>query len=106
MKIAVDMDGTLTDRRMQIFMRNMMASGHDVWVITARDKESCQQPYFKRIMKDAGIPEMNMVYTSERAKWPVIEEMGFDVFIDNSKREVIDVACHTKCIPLQFINEI
>lgn len=106
MTVGVDFDHTLTDIRIQSFIKALVKDGHTVWVITARNRSGCQEPFFLSILDKVGINGMQVIYTDDKPKWEWLNDMSFDIFIDNDKRHVIDAAVYTKCIPLQFINQL
>jgi len=106
LRCALDFDHCLSDPRMQAFARMLIKAGNEVWVVTARSKQGTEEPFFQKVVKDSHIPLQNVIYTHDKPKYTWLDSMGFDVFIDNSKKEVIDAACYTSCIPLQFVNEL
>ena len=82
MKVSFDFDGTLEMKYMQIYAKELIARGVEVWVVTSRfgDNEKYQK-FFKtsinvditnndlrEITDEVGIPEKQIVFTNIKDK--------------------------------------
>ena len=90
MKISFDFDSTLGEVRVQRLARKFIDEGHEVWIITSREKEETTDPKWNRdifsVAKKLNIPKENIKFSGGVAKWKYLE--GFDIHFDDSIVEI------------------
>lgn len=96
-KASFDFDGTLENKHIQRFAKELIDKGAEVWVITTRwgDNEKYQKWYLtstnvdltnddlREVTNELGIPEERIVFTNMEDKWRYLKDQNFDFHLDD-----------------------
>jgi hypothetical protein len=99
MKISFDFDSTLSRKDVQSFVKDLIAEGHEVWIVTSRystepalargwwwvDK---QNQVLYDVAQEVGIPRDRIVFTEHAEKIEYLEGKGFVVHVDDDPDEL------------------
>lgn len=91
-KIGFDYDGTLTKKSKQRLVTEFLKN-NTVYIVTASN-DSDMKPV-RDLAKELGIPSDNVYNTNGKDKWPIILELGLDVFYDNNQEQIDKIREHT-----------
>jgi hypothetical protein len=86
-KISFDYDGTLSTTKGKELAAEKIATGHDVWIITARQREG-NNDAVNRTAALLGIPRMRIKYTNGKDKFPYMVRYDIDIHYDNNQHQV------------------
>jgi uncharacterized HAD superfamily protein len=82
-KISFDYDGTLSTIKGKELAAEKIASGHDVWIITARMKEDNNNAVYTTAER-LGIPRSRIKFTNGQDKWKWVQRYDIDIHYDNN----------------------
>lgn len=85
-KISFDFDGVLSTEKGEEKVKELIAQGKDVYIITRRHKAFGSAVYQKA--KKIGIPQNKIFFTEGRLKWNEIKKLNIDVHYDNNENEI------------------
>jgi hypothetical protein len=86
-KISFDYDGTLSTTKAKELAAEKIATGHDVWIITARQRESNNDAVYTTAER-LGIPRSRIKYTNGKDKFPYMVRYDIDIHYDNNQDQV------------------
>ena len=86
-KISFDYDGTLSTTKGKELAAQKIATGHDVWIITARQRESNNDAVYTTAER-LGIPRSRIKYTNGKDKYPYMVRYDIDIHYDNNPKQV------------------
>lgn len=86
-KISFDYDGTLSTTKGKELAAEKIATGHDVWIITARQRESNNDAVYTTAER-LGIPRSRIKYTNGKDKFPYMVRYDIDIHYDNNQDQV------------------
>ena len=86
-KISFDYDGTLSTTKGKELAAEKIASGHDVWIITARTGEENNNAVYTTAER-LGIPRSRIKFTNGQDKWKWMQRYDIDIHYDNNKDQV------------------
>ena len=93
-KISFDYDGTLSTTKGKELAAEKIATGHDVWIITARDREG-NNDAVNRTAALLGIPRSRIKYTNGKDKYPYMVRYDIDIHYDNNQDKVDKINANT-----------
>ena len=102
MKLSFDFDSTLTRQDVQSFAKELVASGHQVWIVTSRfDDETIlknrwlhikdQNQKVFRIASECGIKPEHIQFTNMVPKADFLHGRGFTFHLDDDEVELWDI---------------
>jgi len=103
MKVSFDYDGTLELGSVEIFAKELVDHGHEVWVVTSRlsDEEISKsfQPWQRPNWNDdlwescerIGIPKERVKFTSHVDKIEFLKDKGFIFHLDDDIHELFSI---------------
>ena len=100
MKVSFDFDGTLSNKDVQSFAKQLVDDGHDVWIVTSRcatepalakgwhwiEKQN-QELY--DVAESVGIPKDKIVFTEHVDKIEFLADKGFLFHLDDDEHELM-----------------
>lgn len=99
MKISMDFDSTMSRRDVQSFAKELIAAGHELWIVTSRCStepslakgwwwvEKQNQELYD-VAQEVGIPRERIVFTEHVDKIEFLEGKGFVVHVDDDPDEL------------------
>ena len=93
-KISFDYDGTLSTTKGKELAAEKIASGHDVFIITARQREDNNDAIYTTAER-LGIPRSRIKYTNGKDKWPYMVRYDIDIHYDNNQDQVDKINANT-----------
>jgi hypothetical protein len=112
MKVSFDFDGTLSRKDVQVFAKQLVDEGHEVWIVTSRfDDESAmkknwhwikgQNQTLFDVADKCGIKKENIYFTCGESKSIFLKDKGFVFHLDDDDIELMDIfESKDKCRPL------
>jgi hypothetical protein len=99
MKISFDFDSTLSRKDVQSFVKELIAVGHEVWIVTSRGSTGPalekgwwwvekQNADLFAVAESVGIPKERIVFTEHADKIEFLEGKGFVVHVDDDPDEL------------------
>lgn len=100
LKISFDFDGTLNDLKIQKIAKSFIDTGHDVWILTARqcdiayDENNNIIGYYgynldlRIVAERIGLSKNNILYTNGALKKDLFFKHNFDIHYDDQLEEV------------------
>lgn len=86
-RISFDYDGTLSTTKGKELAMEKIATGHDVWIITARQREDNNNAVYTTAER-LGIPRSRIKFTNGKDKWPYMQRYDIDIHYDNNQDQV------------------
>jgi hypothetical protein len=86
-KISFDYDGTLSTIKGKELAAEKIATGHDVWIITARQREDNNNAVYTTAER-LGIPRSRIKFTNGKDKYPYMVRYDIDIHYDNNQDQV------------------
>jgi hypothetical protein len=93
-KISFDYDGTLSTTKGKELAAEKIATGHDVFIITARQREDNNDAIYTTAER-LGIPRSRIKYTNGKDKWPFMVRYDIDIHYDNNQDQVDNINANT-----------
>ena len=93
-KISFDYDGTLSTTKGKELAAEKLATGHDVFIITARQREDNNDAIYTTAER-LGIPRSRIKYTNGKDKWPYMVRYDIDIHYDNNQEQVDKINANT-----------
>jgi hypothetical protein len=115
MKVSFDFDNTLSRRDVQRFAKELVAEGHEVWIVTSRVSDEMANDYpvdFKnrvltsnrklfRVADNVGINREHIIFCNFAAKLASIAGQGFAFHLDDDSDELMEIFVSTdECKPI------
>lgn len=102
MKISFDFDGTIARKDVQLFAKELITQGHELWIVTSR---CATEPALERgwhwverqnqelydVAEQVGIPRERIVFTEHVDKIEFLEGKGFVVHVDDDPDELWEI---------------
>lgn len=86
-RISFDYDGTLSTTKGKELAAEKIASGHDVYIITARMREDNNDAVYTTAER-LGIRRTHIKYTNGQDKWKYMTRYDIDIHYDNNQDQV------------------
>jgi hypothetical protein len=93
-KISFDYDGTLSTVKGKELAAEKIATGHDVWIITARQREDNNNAVYTTAER-LGIPRSRIKFTNGKDKYPYMVRYDIDIHYDNNQEQVDKINANT-----------
>ena len=100
MRISIDYDSCLTQPKVQEIAKQLIAQGHDVFILTSRfdsvrrlkfpDLASNEDLY--RIAEEVGIKPYRIAFTNQQKKWIWLLDTSVKIHIDDDHSVLKDLA--------------
>jgi len=102
MKVSFDFDHTLSRKDVQVFAKQLVDDGHEVWIVTSRFSdekakenkwhwiEGQNQKLFD-VAEECGIKKENIKFTCMESKSYFLEGKGFIFHLDDDDIELMDI---------------
>jgi len=115
MKVSFDFDNTLSIRDVQRFAKELVAEGHEVWIVTSRVSDEMANDYpvdFKnrvltsnrklfRVADNVGINREHIIFCNFAVKLASIAGQGFAFHLDDDSDELMEIFVSTdECKPI------
>lgn len=112
MKVSFDFDSTLSRKDVQVFAKQLVDEGHEVWIVTSRfDDESAmsknwhwikgQNQRLFDVANECGIKMENIKFTCMESKSIFIKDKGFIFHLDDDDIELMEILeSKDKCRPI------
>lgn len=102
MKVSFDFDGTLSRQDVQRFAKELIAAGHEVWIVTSRisTKPAVEKGWhwikrqnedLYKVAESVGIPESRIVFTEHIDKIVFLKDKGFAFHLDDDEWELMQI---------------
>lgn len=102
MKISFDFDSTMSRKDVQLFAKELIAQGHELWIVTSR---CATEPALEKgwywverqnqelydVAEEVGIPRERIVFTEHVDKIEFLEGKGFVVHVDDDPDELWEI---------------
>lgn len=89
-RISFDYDGTLSTTKGKELAAEKIAGGHDVFIITARQRESDNDAVYTTAAR-LGIPRSRIKFTNGKDKYPYMVRYDIDIHYDNNQDQVDEI---------------
>lgn len=102
-KVSFDFDNTLTRLEVQVYAKELVERGLDIWVTTSRyatdpgGKDKWNNDLFKIIDK-LKIPRVNVIFCEMIEKSKLISDKNFIWHLDDDSIELESINNHTMCV--------
>jgi hypothetical protein len=93
-RISFDYDGTLSTTKGKELAQEKISTGHDVWIITARQREG-NNDAVNSTAERLGISRSRIKYTNGKDKWPYMNRYDIDIHYDNKPDQVQKINAKT-----------
>lgn len=112
MKVSFDFDGTLGRNDVQQFAKELIAEGHEVWIVTSRisTKPAMEKGWhwikrqnedLYKVAESVGIPKSRIVFTEHIDKIVFLKDKGFAFHLDDDDWELMKILeSKDSCCPL------
>ena len=115
MKVSFDFDSTLDRKEVQRFAKELVAEGHEVWIITSRrsnEDAALLDPWIKdrvirsnkklfRVADNIGIKREHIIFCNFAVKLNSIAGQGFAFHLDDDPDELMEILFSTDaCKPI------
>jgi hypothetical protein len=102
MKVSFDFDSTLSRKDVQSFAKDLVDSGHEVWIVTSRfdDKTILERGFIHaknqnkilfEVADRCGIKRENIKFTNMEPKSDFLKGKGFSFHLDDDEYELMDI---------------
>jgi len=88
-KVSVDYDGVLSTPDGEDLVKELVAQGNDVYVVTARNE--LEGDIINSVAKKLRIPQDNIIYTNGKSKSPILKALGVKKHYDNNPDVLADI---------------
>lgn len=116
MKVSFDFDSTLDRKEVQRFAKELVAEGHEVWIVTSRrsnEDAALLDPWIKdrvirsnkklfRVADNVGIKREHIIFCNFTMKLDSIAGQGFAFHLDDDPDELVEIFVSTD--PCKAIN--
>jgi hypothetical protein len=102
MKVSFDFDHTLSRKDVQVFAKQLVDDGHEVWIVTSRFSDEAakekkwhwiegQNQKLFDVAEDCGIKKENIQFTCMESKSVFLKDKGFVFHLDDDDIELMDI---------------
>jgi len=102
MKVSFDFDHTLSRKDVQVFAKQLVDDGHEVWIVTSRFSDEAakekkwhwiegQNQKLFDVAEDCGIKKENIQFTCMESKSIFLKDKGFVFHLDDDDIELMDI---------------
>ena len=102
MKVSFDFDHTLSRKDVQVFAKQLVDEGHEVWIVTSRFSDEAakekkwhwiegQNQKLFDVAEDCGIKKENIYFTCMVSKSVFLKDKGFIFHLDDDDIELMDI---------------
>ena len=109
MKVSFDFDSTLSRKDVQRFAKELVAEGHEVWIVTSRVSDEMANDYpvdFKnrvltsnrklfRVADNVGIKREHIIFCNFAVTLASIAGQGFAFHLDDDPDELLEILFST-----------
>ena len=114
-KLSFDFDGTIENKHIKEYARQLIEKGHEVWIVTSRyGDDELYKKFFHTtthvdltnndlwdLAKEIGIPKERIHFTNMEDKWKFLKDKGFLWHIDDDwveNRQILNNCKPTKAV--------
>lgn len=94
-RISFDYDGVISTDKGKELIKQKIAQGNDVFIITARLESGNNDSLFN-VAKELGIKKDNIYFTNHKDKWETIQRLNIDEHYDNNPEQIKKINENTK----------
>jgi hypothetical protein len=102
MKVSFDFDHTLSRKDVQVFAKQLVDDGHEVWIVTSRFSDEAakekkwhwiegQNQKLFDVAEECGIKKENIQFTCMESKSVFLKDKGFIFHLDDDDIELMDI---------------
>jgi hypothetical protein len=102
MKVSFDFDHTLSRKDVQVFAKELVNDGHEVWIVTSRFSDEVakekkwhwiegQNQKLFDVAEECGIKKENIQFTCMESKSLFLKDKGFIFHLDDDDIELMDI---------------
>jgi hypothetical protein len=102
MKVSFDFDHTLSRKDVQVFAKQLVDDGHEVWIVTSRFSDEAakeknwhwiegQNQRLFDVAEECGIKKENIQFTCMESKSVFLKDKGFIFHLDDDDIELMDI---------------
>jgi hypothetical protein len=102
MKVSFDFDHTLSRKDVQVFAKQLVDDGHEVWIVTSRFSDEAakeknwhwiegQNQRLFYVAEECGIKKENIQFTCMESKSVFLKDKGFIFHLDDDDIELMDI---------------
>lgn len=102
MKVSFDFDHTLSRKDVQVFAKQLVDDGHEVWIVTSRFSDEAakekkwhwiegQNQKLFDVAEECGIKKENIQFTCMESKSVFLKDKGFVFHLDDDDIELMDI---------------
>lgn len=102
MKVSFDFDHTLSRKDVQVFAKQLVDDGHEVWIVTSRFSDEAakekkwhwiegQNQKLFDVAEECGIKKENIQFTCMESKSLFLKDKGFIFHLDDDDIELMDI---------------
>jgi hypothetical protein len=102
MKVSFDFDHTLSRKDVQVFAKQLVSDGHEVWIVTSRFSDEAakeknwhwiegQNQKLFDVAEECGIKKENIHFTCMDSKSNFLKDKGFIFHLDDDDIELMDI---------------
>lgn len=98
-KVSFDFDATLSRDAIQIYARDLVRKGYEVWIVTTRHQDHDNTDLIE-VAHWCGIKLTNIHFTNGKLKWEYLKDKGFVFHIDDDWMELNYIRDNTDVIQI------
>jgi predicted GTPase len=102
MKVSFDFDHTLSRKDVQVFAKQLVDDGHEVWIVTSRFSDEAakekkwhwiegQNQKLFDVAEECGIKKENIQFTCMESKSVFLKDKGFVFHLDEMMYSLINI---------------
>lgn len=109
-KVSFDFDSTLSRNDVQLFAKELISMGIDVWICTSRFSDAnithtnWNNSDLFNVANELSISKCKIIFTNFKDKWEKIKEQGFIFHLDEESWQLYLINKHTKTIGISVNN--
>lgn len=108
-KVSFDFDGVLEYQTLQLYAKELIDKGVDVWICSARFIEDDVNPTWNDdiygVANDLGIPKTNIILTQFADKHEIFENTDFIWHLDDSFEEADNISEYTSTVGIRYYSK-
>ena len=98
-KVSFDFDSTLSRDAIQIYARDLVRKGYEVWIVTTRHQDHDNTDLIE-VAHWCGIKLTNIHFTNGKLKWGYLKDKGFLFHIDDDWMELNYIRDNTDVVQI------
>jgi len=85
-RLSFDFDSTLSIKEIEVFAKELIEDGYEVWVITTRNHAFFAE--VKDVTDRLKIPSHRVIFTSGKDKYKACEDLNISIHLDDDNHEI------------------